>query len=48
MAISDDKTRVIVTMTKKFKAELEQEAKRENRSLSNYIVHILHNRDKSK
>lgn len=48
MAISEDNTRVLITISKEFKAELVQEAKKENRSLSNYIVHILQNRKKGR
>lgn len=47
MAISENNTRVQVTMPKKLRAELEKEAKADNRSLSNYIVKILMERKKS-
>lgn len=41
MAISDDKIRVQVTMTKDFKKKCEEVAKEENRNLSNLILHAL-------
>lgn len=44
MAISEANTRVQVTMPKELRAELEKEAKKVNRSLSNYIVTILQRR----
>lgn len=46
MAVAEDNTRVQVTMPKELRKELEEEAKKENRSLSNYIVHILLHRHK--
>jgi len=41
--ISDTNTRTIITMPKEIKAKLEQLAKEENRSLSNYILNVLQN-----
>lgn len=41
MAVSKDKTGVLVNMDKTLKAELEQLAKADGRSLTNYIVNIL-------
>jgi len=41
MAISDDNTRIIVTLPKTLKAELQKEADKERRSLSNYILTII-------
>ena len=41
MAVSKDKTGVLVNMNKTLKAELEQLAKSDNRSLTSYIVNVL-------
>jgi metal-responsive CopG/Arc/MetJ family transcriptional regulator len=41
VALSDDKTRVLIAMPKEMKAELEKIAKKEDRSLTNLIVRIL-------
>ena len=41
MAVGKDKTGVLVNMDKTLKAELEQLAKEDNRSLTSYIVNIL-------
>ena len=41
MAISKNNTRVLVTMPKELKAQLEKLAKENNRSLSNFIVTVL-------
>lgn len=41
MAISNDKIRVQVTMTKEFKKQCEEVAREENRNLSNLILHAL-------
>jgi predicted HicB family RNase H-like nuclease len=46
MAISKDKTRTMLTLSKELKRQLEKEAAAENRSLNNYIVTILENRPK--
>lgn len=48
MAIPDDKIRVMITIEKELKEELEKEAKEDNRSLSNYIGHLLINRTSKK
>lgn len=42
--ISDKNTKVLLIMPKELKKELEEEAKKEIRSLSNYVVTILENR----
>lgn len=41
MAVSDNNTRIMITVPKEFKIELEELAKRDNRSLSNLIVTVL-------
>lgn len=41
MAISDKNTRVNITFPKDLKAQLEQLAKKQNRSLNNLVVTIL-------
>ena len=41
MAISDKNTRVNITFPKVLKAQLEQLAKKQNRSLNNLVVTIL-------
>jgi predicted HicB family RNase H-like nuclease len=41
MTISESKTRTLITLEKTVKAELEQEAKNQNRSLNNLIETIL-------
>ena len=41
MAVGKDKTGVLVNMDKTLKAELEQLAKADNRSLTSYIVNVL-------
>lgn len=41
MSISKDNTRTLITLSKELKAELEQVAKDQNRSLNNLIVTIL-------
>lgn len=41
MAISDDNTRIQVTISKKLKKQLEERAKSENRSVSNYVVTLI-------
>jgi hypothetical protein len=46
LAISEKNTKVLLIMPKELKAELEIEAKKEIRSLSNYVVTILENRGK--
>lgn len=46
MTISKDNTRVLVTIPKELREELEEEAAKENRSLSNYIQTLLLNRKK--
>jgi len=41
MAVGKDKTGVLVNMDKSLKADLEQLAKEDNRSLTSYIVNVL-------
>ena len=41
MAVSEDKTRTIISLEKDLKAKLESLAKQENRSFNNYVVKIL-------
>lgn len=41
MALSEDKTRVIINLEKDLKAKLEVMAKNEDRSFSNYVVKII-------
>jgi len=41
MAVSDDKTRTLVTLEKSDKEELEKIAKKQNRSFSNLVQTIL-------
>lgn len=41
MAVSNDKTRILVNIPLDLKEKIEIEAKKENRSTSNYIVNIL-------
>ncbi len=41
MVISKDNTRVMITIPKDLKKKLEETAKKENRTLSNMIVHII-------
>ncbi|MGL4573108.1 MAG: ribbon-helix-helix domain-containing protein [Clostridium sp.] len=37
MAIGEDKTRIVITVTKDLKAELDKQAKKENRTVANLI-----------
>ena len=48
MPMSKDKALIAVTVPKEFKAQLEQMAKQEKRSLSNYISIILEEHVKQK
>ncbi|MBA4495256.1 hypothetical protein ACFO25_00215 [Paenactinomyces guangxiensis] len=48
MTVSKENTRVQVTMPKTLREALEKEAENDSRTLSNYIVHILLQRDKLK
>lgn len=41
MAISEENTRIQVTIHKDLKKQLEEKAKAENRSVSNYIVTLI-------
>lgn len=41
MALSKDKTRLVINPTKKLKSELERLASEDNRSLSNYVIKLL-------
>jgi len=44
--ISSDKTRILLTLPLDLKEELTKEAKSDNRSLNNYILTVLLNREK--
>jgi predicted HicB family RNase H-like nuclease len=46
LGISEKNTKMLVVISKKLKAELESEARKDNRSLSNYVVTILEKRGK--
>lgn len=48
MPISDKNTKMLIVIPKELKKELEEEAKGENRSLSNYVVTILESRIRNK
>jgi hypothetical protein len=48
MSVSEDKTRVMVSMLKTLRDELQKEADVQNRSLSNYILTIIMQRQKPK
>jgi len=41
MAVKKDNTRIQVTIPKDLKIQLEQKAKEDNRSVSNYIVKLI-------
>lgn len=41
MAVSKDNDRIVIMVTKEVKSQLEQLAKKDNRSLSNYASTIL-------
>lgn len=41
MAVSDNNTRIQVTISRELKKQLEQQAKLENRSVSNYIATLI-------
>lgn len=41
MAVSNDKTRTIISLEKDLKAKLETLAQQEDRSFNNYVVKIL-------
>lgn len=41
MVVGKDNVRVILTMPRKMKEELEKEAVEDNRSLSNYIITLI-------
>ncbi|MGG4444509.1 DNA-binding protein [Brevibacillus fortis] len=43
--MSSETTKALITMPKELKTKLEEEAKNENRSLSNYIVTLLQKRN---
>ncbi|MCM3141339.1 hypothetical protein [Brevibacillus sp. MER 51] len=44
--MSSETTKALITMPVELKKKLEEEAKNENRSLSNYIVTLLQKRHK--
>lgn len=41
MAVSSDKTRAIISLEKDLKAKIDELAKNDDRSFSNYVVQIL-------
>lgn len=41
MAVSEDKTRTIISLEKDLKAKLELLAKQEERSFNNYVIKVL-------
>ena len=41
MAVSKENSRIVVTIPKEIKKEFEKNARKENRSLSNYVSTIL-------
>lgn len=41
MAVSDENTRISLTINKEFKAKLQKLAKSQNRDLSNLIITVL-------
>ena len=41
MAVSEDKTRTIISLEKDLKAKLESLAKQEDRSFNNYVIKVL-------
>lgn len=41
MAVSSDKMRILVTVPRDLKEQLEQVAKDENRSVSNYVLTLI-------
>ena len=46
--IGDDKVRVLITITKDMKIQLEELAEKENRTVSNLVVTVLKEHIKSK
>jgi hypothetical protein len=48
MPLKHGNTRVVITMTEELRKELEKEAEEEDRSLSNYILQIIKQRQKIK
>jgi hypothetical protein len=41
MAVGEDKTRILITVTKDMKKELEIQAEKETRNVSNLVVSVL-------
>lgn len=41
MAVSNDKIRILVTVPREVKEQLEEVAKQENRSVSNYVYTLI-------
>ena len=41
MAVSSDKTKAIISLEKDLKAKIDELAKKDDRSFSNYVVQIL-------
>ena len=48
MSVSQKNTRIIITIPKEVKAQLEKAALRENRSISNYVSTLIQNDLKQK
>jgi predicted HicB family RNase H-like nuclease len=46
LPISDKNTKMLIVIPKELKKDLENEAKEDNRSLSNYVITILESRPK--
>lgn len=43
MSISNESTRILITIPKDLKLKLEEKAKESNRSVSNYVVNLIKN-----
>lgn len=41
MSLSESKTKVLIVVPKELKQWIQDKAKRENRSMSNYLVHLI-------
>lgn len=48
MAVGSDKTRILINIPIELKERVETEAKKENRSVSNYIITVLKNHIEAK
>lgn len=47
MAVSSDKTRAIISLEKDLKSKIDELAKKDDRSFSNYVVQVLKEHVKS-